>query len=110
MKARPLILFAFVVSIAWLALLLRAGGQPMLAQGTGNTERVSIASDGTEANNLSNRPWISADGRYVAFVSGADNLVSGDTNNTQDIFVHDLQTGQTSRVSVASDGTEARSR
>ncbi len=43
----------------------------------------------------------------MAFESLANNLVSGDTNDQQDIFVHDRQTGQTTRVSVASDGTQA---
>jgi Tol biopolymer transport system component len=76
---------------------------------TGATTRVSVASDGTEGNSVSIKPSISADGRYVAFQSIATNLVSGDTNMTQDVFVHDRQTGQTTRVSVASDGTEGNS-
>jgi len=73
------------------------------------TTRVSVASDGTQANAYSYRPSISADGRYVSFESGADNLVIGDTNGYQDIFAHDRVTGETSRVSVASDGTQANS-
>jgi Tol biopolymer transport system component len=71
------------------------------------TERVSVASDGTQANNDSNGTSISDDGRYVAFSSLADNLVEGDTNGVQDVFVHDRMTGETTRVSVASDGTQA---
>jgi PKD repeat protein len=74
---------------------------------TGQTERVSVANDGSQANGGSGKPSISADGRYVAFVSCAPNLVAGDTNSWPDIFVHDRQTGQTERMSVASDGTEA---
>ncbi len=73
---------------------------------TGQTSRVSLSSDGTEGNNWSKTPAISADGRYVAFYSWAGNLASNDTNNTLDVFVHDRQTGQTSRVSVASNGTQ----
>ena len=76
---------------------------------TGTTERVSAASDGTEGNSYSSEPSISADGRYVAFYSDANNLVSGDTNGTSDIFVHDRQTETTERVSAASDGTESNS-
>ena len=72
---------------------------------TGVTKRISVASDGTQRNNHSQSPSISADGRYVAFYSGANNLVSGDTNYAADIFVNDLQTGTTRRISVASDGT-----
>jgi Tol biopolymer transport system component len=74
---------------------------------TGETGRVSVASGGAQANNYSDRPSISADGRYVAFFSEATNLVPADTNGRSDVFVHDRQTGQTSRVSVASEGTEA---
>ena len=74
---------------------------------TGTTARVSTASDGTQANGDSKAPSISADGRYVAFQSDASNLVTGDTNSQEDIFVHDLQTGTTVRVSTASDGTQA---
>jgi uncharacterized repeat protein (TIGR01451 family) len=74
---------------------------------SGQTTRVSVASDGTEADDGSNLPALSADGRLVAFQSNATNLVSGDTNNYIDIFVHDRQSGQTTRVSVASDGTQA---
>ena len=71
------------------------------------TERVSVASDGTEANGFSSvDPSISADGRFVAYCSAASNLVPGDTNGADDIFVFDRQTNTTERVSVASDGTE----
>jgi len=72
---------------------------------TGTTERVSIASDGTQGDDESFSPAISSDGRYVAFQSDATNLVPNDTNNRSDIFVRDRQTGTTGRVSVASDGT-----
>jgi len=75
-------------------------------QDTGETVRVSVASDGTEANYASYYPAISADGRYIAYTSDSSNLVEGDTNDTGDIFVHDLMDGETSRVSVASDGTQ----
>ena len=70
------------------------------------TTRISVSSDGAQANDESRNPSISADGRYVVFESDADNLVSGDTNGSRDIFVHDLQTGDTKRVSVASNGTQ----
>ena len=78
---------------------------------TGQTERVSVSSDGEEANDQSqldpSRPVISADGRYVAFISSASNLVPGDTNSSDDIFVRDRQAGTTYRVSVATDSTQA---
>jgi hypothetical protein len=73
---------------------------------TGQTTRVSIASDGTQANGDSEAPAISIDGRFIAFSSWASNLVEGDTNGEKDAFMHDRQTGQTTRVSIASDGTQ----
>lgn len=60
-----------------------------LAQGSGLTTRVSVASNRTEANDWSHYPAISADGRYVTFQSDASNLIRGDTNGRLDIFVHD---------------------
>lgn len=75
-------------------------------QQTGETTRVSVDSEGNEADSASLWSSISADGRFVAFTSYADNLVSNDTNGA-DIFVHDRQTGETTRVSVDSEGNEA---
>jgi Tol biopolymer transport system component len=76
---------------------------------TGVTERVSVSSDGTEADGDSGHPMLSADGRFVAFESGATNLVSGDTNRSGDIFVRDRSLGTTERVSVDSSGVQAGS-
>lgn len=78
----------------------------------GTTERVSVASDGTQARGPETEPVssdaaISGDGRFVAFTSTATNLVAGDTNDVADVFVHDRQTGITERVSVAGDGAQA---
>ena len=72
----------------------------------GTTERVSIGSAGEQGNSDSLNASISADGRFVAFSSYADNLVPGDTNGASDVFVHDRQTAQTERVSVGSGGAE----
>ena len=69
------------------------------------TTRVSVASDGGEANSYCELPAISANGRYIAFASSASNLVTGDTSWVSDVFVHDRDTGATVRVSVATDGT-----
>jgi Tol biopolymer transport system component len=73
---------------------------------TGTTTRVSLHTDGTEGNGESHSPSISGDGRYIAFESFADNLVAGDGNSFWDIFVHDLQTRTTTRVSLHTDSTE----
>ena len=74
---------------------------------TGDVSRVSVASDGAQGNGAVFEPRISADGRYVAFVSDATNLVPWDDNEEEDIFVHDRVNGTTVRVNVASDGTES---
>lgn len=73
---------------------------------SGATARVSVDSSGVQCNGASYDPSISGDGRYVAFVSGASNLVSGDTNGTEDIFVRDVQSSATMRVSVNSTGAQ----
>ncbi len=74
---------------------------------TKQTSRVSISSSGRQGNSYSHGPHISGDGRYVVFTSGASNLVPGDNNGLADIFVYDRQTKQTSRVNLASNGTQA---
>jgi Tol biopolymer transport system component len=76
---------------------------------TGITSRVSVASDGTQANGTSaffGGATLSTDGQYIAFGSDASNLTPGDTNQNTDVFVHDMTTGITSRVSVATDGSQ----
>jgi Tol biopolymer transport system component len=74
---------------------------------TGITSLVSVSTAGTQGIHSSNYPDISADGRYVTFTSVADNLVPDDTNGFTDIFVHEIATGITSRVSVSESGVEA---
>ena len=71
------------------------------------TRRVSIASNGAQAAGWSNALALSDDGNNVAFVSAAENLVQGDTNQKQDVFVHDIASGETTRVSIGSDGRQA---
>lgn len=71
------------------------------------TTRVSVSSAGSQANHSSDKPEFSGDGRYVVFSSWASNLVAGDTNETQDVFVRDLATGITTCVSVDSGETQA---
>ena len=75
---------------------------------TGATTRVSVSSSGRQANGYSEFPAISADGRFVAFQSLSTNLVAHDTNRLSDVFVRDLRTGRTTRVSLNSRGRQAR--
>ncbi len=73
----------------------------------GQTERVSLSSTGKEGNKDSYPGSVSADGRFVAFGSDADNLADGDTNGVMDIFVRDRRNGTTERVSLNSADEEA---
>jgi hypothetical protein len=76
---------------------------------TGVTVLADVDSSGKQGNSWAEFATISADGRFVAFMSGSTNLVPGDTNNNPDVFVHDLLTGATERVDVSSSGTQAGS-
>lgn len=75
---------------------------------------VSVATDGTPANNDARGAAISADGRFVVFTSSATNLVTNDTNGWSDVFLRDTCLGapagctpSTSRVAVTADGTQS---
>jgi hypothetical protein len=94
---------AAIVALLALAALLAA-----LPAGASHdiTQRVSVDSAGNQADRESFRPAISADGRFVAFDSIASNLVPSDTNGDYDVFVHDRQTGATTRVSVDTAGVK----
>jgi Tol biopolymer transport system component len=76
------------------------------------TTRVSVDSAGNEGVNSvltqDGTPALSADGRFVAFSSDAENLAPNDTNHRGDVFVHDRKTGETQRVSVSSSGAQGR--
>ena len=76
-------------------------------RGTGTTNRVSVASTGTQGNSFSIEPSISGNGRFIAFRSDASNLVPGDTNGGHDVFIRDLQSQSTARVSISSEGAQA---
>lgn len=84
---------------------------------TRTTTLVSVNSQGQKGtgnstnevpdNNSSRNPVLSPNGRYVVFESGATNLVPNDTNGVTDLFMRDLQTQQTARISVSSSGNQA---
>ena len=73
----------------------------------GTTELASVSTTSEQANHQSRVPAISADGRFVSFSSPASNLVSGDTNDEDDIFLRDRLLGTAERVSVSNEGDEA---
>jgi hypothetical protein len=77
----------------------------------GTTERVNVASNGTQADDISYSPVISPNGRFVAFTSDADNLAGGIPNNYPKTFVRDRVTGMTEQIggfmypaSISADG------
>jgi Tol biopolymer transport system component len=74
---------------------------------TGATIRVSVSSSGEQGNGYSASSDISDDGHLVVFGSSATNLVSADTNGVSDVFVHNLLTDETRRVSISSIGDQA---
>lgn len=74
---------------------------------TSNIERVSVSGSGLQASGGSFSPYISADGRYVGFSSSANDLVAGDSNGFDDIFIRDRQLGTTERVNLHSNGSES---
>ena len=79
----------------------------------GSMQRVSLTAAGGERNQGSESssrvvmPTISGDGRWVAYATTASNVVPGDTNGTQDVFVVDTQSGAVHRASVATSGAQA---
>jgi hypothetical protein len=68
--------------------------------------RVSTDAAGVQGNGSSQDAQFSADGRYVVFESDASNLVAGDSNGANDIFVKDLQSGAIQRVSTDAAGVQ----
>jgi Tol biopolymer transport system component len=73
---------------------------------SGQVARCSTSSSGSEGNGDSygSLRGINADGRYVVFESDSTNLIPQDTNNSWDIFIKDMQTGQISPCSVSAQG------
>jgi len=69
-------------------------------------ELVSVSSQGAPGDLESSKPAVSADGRYVAFSSLADNLAPGDTNRVADVFVRDRTARRTYRVDLSFAGKE----
>jgi Tol biopolymer transport system component len=73
----------------------------------GTTTLASVAADGSPGNGSSGPASISGDGRHVAFVSSASNLVPGDGNDQPDVFVRDLDAGHTVRANVDTAGGDS---
>jgi hypothetical protein len=74
---------------------------------TGALQRVDADASGIRANSFAQLTSISADGRFVAFLSTATNLVPNDTNGKQDLFVKDVMTGAIVRANTDSASVQA---
>lgn len=72
---------------------------------TGERRRISVSSAGAQGDGLSERPDISDDGREVVFQSVANNLVTGDVFFSYDVYLHDTQTGATTKINLGPGGT-----
>ncbi|MDP9241086.1 MAG: hypothetical protein M3O55_10715 [Actinomycetota bacterium] len=95
-------------ALAAVAVTLAGGPVPSTAAAaTATTTRVSVSGTGVQGNQSSSYVTVSANGRYVAFTSSASNLVPGDTNNAEDVFVRDRMAGTIRRVDVPSAGGQA---
>lgn len=101
--------FYFII----LLFLLTRSNPPQAQTGGPNLgimERISVSSNAIQANGTSAWPAISRDGRFILYHSNATNLVSGDTNNAQDVFLYDRLTRTTQRVSLSQGGIQANNR
>jgi dipeptidyl aminopeptidase/acylaminoacyl peptidase len=78
-----------------------------LDRSTGTVTCCSLGLDGTTADGLNWLPALSGNGRWVAFTSTAGDLVAGDANGVEDVYLHDVKTGETQRVSVGPLGADA---
>jgi len=88
-----------------LAVLLLVSVYALITVGCGPTQLVSKASSGAPGNGSSYTPSISADGRFVAFTSAADNFDQNDINSRRDVYVHDRENLTTERIFPTSHGT-----
>jgi hypothetical protein len=94
-----------LVALASAGTLPATGRMYVLDLNTGNYDRVSVDNAGAQADGLSVAPVISADGRYVAYLSGTTNLVPNDTNDGSDYFLRDRQLGTTEPLTVVHAGS-----
>lgn len=79
----------------------------LLARESGEIRLVSVAADGTQGNDRSVQPDISTQGRFVTFISLAENLHAGDSNGVSDAYLYDSETGTLELASVNSAGEQA---
>jgi Tol biopolymer transport system component len=99
--------FAATLVLAAMTALPLSATASTASMAAGDIERVSVSSGGEQGTGYSRSADVSVDGRFVVFRSDAGNLVAGDTNADEDIFLRDRQTGETTRLSLSSSGAQA---
>jgi hypothetical protein len=77
------------------------------AQSSGWTYRVSVKSDGSQSDGQAQYPVMTPDGKHILFLSDAKDLDPRDTNNFDDLYIHNAETGTTELVTVSYDGSSA---
>ena len=92
-------IWQIVIGFAFIVSLTSTGGAAQV-RAAGVVTRVSVDSNGAQADAMSYRGRISANGRFVVFDSEAGNLVAGDVNGLSDAFLRDTQTGTTTLVAA----------
>src|SRR5262249_44781056 len=93
------------LAVVSMAILVSASDADAAGSAAEVIERADVGSDGAQTNSVTFRPFLSADGRFVAFDT-ASPLVAHDTNGFADIYVRDRVTHVTERSAVASDGSQ----
>ncbi|MEW6158418.1 MAG: hypothetical protein AB1813_13375 [Verrucomicrobiota bacterium] len=95
----------------WIAIEELSASSPVqvsvIDMNSGTLLRASVNNAGASGNNASFSPSLSPNGRYVAFMSRANNLVANDTNGVTDVFLRDVVSGTTLRLSAPSSGENA---
>lgn len=104
-----LVAVGLAVGVLTAATLVATASSAASAAGA-TTSRVSVRSNGSQANGQSGEGHVSASGRYVAFFSESSNMVPGDTNGVSDVFVRDRIAGTTRRISVGPGGAQGNER
>jgi hypothetical protein len=107
---RRFLLLVATFGVAAMAASFNFGGNHAAATVPGTNTLISINRFGSAAVNsgtMSNGGFISADGRYMAFSTAANDAVASDTNSEEDVFVRNLNAHTTTRVSVSSSGVQA---
>src|SRR4051794_34974638 len=106
LKVRSVAAVAAFACVGLIMTALPAAGTGAHSASTATTSRISVAGNGAQGKAASGGAAMSADGRYLTFISSAANLVAGDTNARSDVFVRDRTANTTTRISTSGTGVQ----